>query len=130
MDTKKTDENCPQCGAPIAPQSPSGPCPRCLMGEAMQPTTVADGKTTPAAPLLEEVAAAFPDYEVSTMIGRGGMGAVFRARQKSLDRDVALKILPPELADSDPSFAQRFEAEAKALATMAHPNRWFLRPGR
>ena len=49
------------------------------------------------------------------------MGAVYKARQKSLDRFVALKILPQSLA-ADPGFAQRFQAEAKALATLNHPN--------
>ena len=84
MDTTKFNHQCPQCGAPIDPQSPSGLCPRCLMGEAMQPTTAVPGKPSPAAPALDDVAAAFPDYEVSTMIGRGGMGAVFaRARNRS-----------------------------------------------
>jgi serine/threonine protein kinase len=49
------------------------------------------------------------------------MGAVYKARQKSLDRFVALKLLPQSLA-ADPEFAQRFQAEAKALATLNHPN--------
>jgi predicted Ser/Thr protein kinase len=92
------------------------------MGEAMQPTALDAPNAPGTIPTIDEVASAFPDYEVHSMIGRGGMGAVFRARQKSLDRDVALKILPPELAARDTSFAERFEAEAKALATMSHPN--------
>ncbi|MEJ6578553.1 MAG: protein kinase [Akkermansiaceae bacterium] len=55
------------------------------------------------------------------LIGKGGMGAVYKCRQKSLDRFVALKILPQSLA-ADESFALRFQAEAKALATLNHPN--------
>ncbi|MDB4304542.1 serine/threonine protein kinase [Akkermansiaceae bacterium] len=55
------------------------------------------------------------------LIGKGGMGAVYKARQKSLDRFVALKLLPQSLA-ADPEFASRFQDEAKALATLSHPN--------
>ena len=54
------------------------------------------------------------------MIGRGGMGAVYRARQRELDRLVALKILPRSLGD-DPAFADRFTREARALAKLNHP---------
>ena len=64
----------------------------------------------------EEVAAAFPDLEVMEMIGQGGMGVVFKARQPRLDRLVALKILPPHLA-AQPGFSERFTREGRALAT-------------
>ena len=63
----------------------------------------------------------FPGYEIISMLGVGGMGAVYRARQRSLDRDVAIKILlaaketPPEVAD-------RFRQEALAMARLSHPN--------
>jgi hypothetical protein len=72
-------------------------------------------------PTPQELAGKFPQLEILELIGRGGMGAVYRARQKALDRVTALKILPPGLAD-DPAFAQRFAREAKALARMSHPN--------
>jgi eukaryotic-like serine/threonine-protein kinase len=60
-------------------------------------------------------------YEVLGPLGAGGMGEVYRARDTRLDRDVALKILPPSLA-GDPDRLRRFEREAKALATLNHPH--------
>jgi hypothetical protein len=72
------------------------------------------------APTLEEVARLFPQLEILGFIGQGGMGAVYKARQKALDRVVALKILPPGIG-KDPAFAERFTREAKALARLNHP---------
>jgi serine/threonine protein kinase len=60
-------------------------------------------------------------YEVSALLGEGGMGQVYRARDTKLDRDVALKILPESFA-SDPDRLMRFEREAKTLASLNHPN--------
>jgi eukaryotic-like serine/threonine-protein kinase len=60
-------------------------------------------------------------YEIVSRLGAGGMGEVFRARDTKLDRDVAIKVLPPHLADSASALA-RFEREAKAVAALAHPN--------
>jgi hypothetical protein len=60
-------------------------------------------------------------YEVTALIGEGGMGEVYRARDTKLDRDVALKILPASFA-SDPDRLMRFEREAKTLASLNHPN--------
>ena len=77
------------------------------------------GGFTPPAP--EALSAILPDLVVEALIGQGGMGAVYRARQKRLDRAVALKILPAELG-RDPAFAGRFEREALALARLNHPN--------
>jgi len=54
-------------------------------------------------------------YQVSALLGVGGMGEVYRARDIRLDRDVAVKILPPQFA-SDPERIARFEREAKAIA--------------
>ncbi|MFK7851498.1 MAG: protein kinase [Akkermansiaceae bacterium] len=64
----------------------------------------------------------FVDYTITRLIGRGGMGAVYEGVQTSLDRPVAIKVLPPELAEADPSFATRFEREAKSMARLDHPN--------
>ena len=63
----------------------------------------------------------FAGYEIVAELGRGGMGAVYQARQLSLQRVVALKILPPHLA-SDQNFIARFQAEAVAAANLNHPN--------
>ena len=60
-------------------------------------------------------------YEILSKLGEGGMGEVFRARDTQLSRDVALKILPQELA-SNPERAARFEREAITLASLQHPN--------
>src|SRR5262245_36974646 len=60
-------------------------------------------------------------YEIVAPLGAGGMGEVYRARDTKLDRDVAIKVLPPHLADSASALA-RFEREAKAVAALAHPN--------
>src|SRR5262245_51002497 len=60
-------------------------------------------------------------YEVIGLIGAGGMGEVYRARDTSLGRDVALKILT-EIAGGDPELQARFEQEARAIAALSHPN--------
>jgi tRNA A-37 threonylcarbamoyl transferase component Bud32 len=72
-------------------------------------------------PSRNQVAAAFPQLEIMELIGRGGMGIVFKARQPHLDRWVALKLLPEKLA-RDPLFAERFHREGRVLARLSHPN--------
>jgi predicted Ser/Thr protein kinase len=72
-------------------------------------------------PRPEEIAHLFPQLEILESLGRGGMGVVYKARQRSLDRFVALKLLAPERA-RDPEFAARFQREAQALARLSHPN--------
>lgn len=75
----------------------------------------------PGPPQPETIAPNFPQLEVLDLLGFGGMGVVYKARQKSLDRLVALKILNPE-SSSNPNFAERFEREARALAKLQHQN--------
>ena len=70
---------------------------------------------------VEAMARLFPQLEILELLGKGGMGAVYKARQPALDRLVALKILPPR-PGSDPGFAERFTREARALARLSHPN--------
>jgi serine/threonine protein kinase len=69
----------------------------------------------------DEIAPHFPQLEILECLGRGGMGVVYKARQKSLNRLVALKLLAPERV-RDPKFADRFAREAQALAALNHPN--------
>jgi serine/threonine protein kinase len=60
-------------------------------------------------------------YEILALLGAGGMGEVYRARDPRLDRDVAIKVLPEQFA-RDPGYVARFEREAKAVAALSHPN--------
>jgi uncharacterized protein YndB with AHSA1/START domain/predicted Ser/Thr protein kinase len=71
-------------------------------------------------PTAEEVAALFPDLEVSELLGHGGMGVVYRGRQTLLDRPVAIKVVRPDL-QSDGGFQERFLREARTLARLRHP---------
>jgi serine/threonine protein kinase len=92
------------------------------MAEAMASTHVgaepAEARQTLAP---EELAPHFPQLEIIECLGRGGMGVVYKARQKSLSRLVALKLLAPERV-GDPKFADRFSREAHALAALNHPS--------
>jgi len=73
------------------------------------------------APTLESLAELLPGFDFKHLIAQGGMGAVYRAKHRLLERNVALKVLPPELGD-DPNFRSCFEAEAKVMAKVNHPN--------
>ncbi|MBL9145950.1 MAG: serine/threonine protein kinase [Verrucomicrobiaceae bacterium] len=73
------------------------------------------------APSVEELQAKLPQYEVLEILGRGGMGAVYKARQKSLKRLVAIKILPLGMAGDEFKFVERFQNEAQTMAAMNHP---------
>ena len=113
-------KTCPVCGAPLDSAAIGG-CPQCLMLAAMQPTEQPGGDALRQPPPIGAVAAAFPQLEILGIIGRGGMGVVYKARQKSLNRLVALKLLAPERV-ADAKFAERFAREAQALAALNHPS--------
>ena len=123
MDPPMPEENkCPQCGTPLSPGALAGLCPACLLKLGAGVDTVTDAKQNAfVPPTIAELAVKFPQLEILELIGKGGMGAVYRARQKQLDRLVALKILPLGIGD-EPAFAERFTREAKALAKLNHPN--------
>jgi serine/threonine protein kinase len=72
-------------------------------------------------PTVEEAARLFPNYQVVDVLGRGGMGAVYKAVQTALDRVVAIKLLPLEIS-IDRDFADRFVREARTMAKLNHPN--------
>ena len=120
---------CPMCGSKLPPDAPSGMCPQCLLQQGLEESIPGDSASRSATiigggfvpPTPEELNEHFPQLEVIELIGKGGMGAVYKARQPSLDRMVALKVLPPEIGD-DAAFAERFTREARALAKLSHQN--------
>ncbi len=114
---------CTSCGKNLPAGYPPGLCPLCLMDVAMHPTQDDTLPVRAPQPLLsaEDLAPHFPQLEILGCIGRGGMGVVYQARQKALDRLVALKLLAPE-QEKDAAFSARFAHEARALAALNHPN--------
>jgi predicted Ser/Thr protein kinase len=114
---------CPQCGAQLPSDAPDGLCPKCVMALNLKTETVFTGDSPAAQPPLppEQIAPHFPQLEILECLGRGGMGVVYKARQKTLNRLVALKLLAPERV-GDAKFAGRFTHEAQALAALNHPN--------
>ncbi|MHB1157212.1 MAG: protein kinase domain-containing protein [Phycisphaerales bacterium] len=121
-------KRCPQCGAELPPGSPANICPACLLKQGLAENTEGFSESTRASggrgwqPLsVEQIQPYFPELEMLQLLGRGGMGAVYKARQKNLDRLVALKILPPQIGQ-DSAFAERFTREAQALARLSHPH--------
>jgi predicted Ser/Thr protein kinase len=128
-----TQRFCPGCRSPLAADSPEGLCPACLLagglgGENKPPlvngmaaTTPPSGSQPPASGEWADLAERFPQLEILELLGRGGMGTVYKVRQKNLDRIIALKVIPPDAA-KDPAFAERFARESRAMARLNHPN--------
>ncbi len=122
--------HCSKCGAEIPRDAPRGFCPRCLYrlgfedpvalnenGFSLAPAAETQRRNTASVPPLSELG----DYQLLEEIGYGGMGIVYRGRQKSLNRIVAVKLLllgPHATADS----IKRFRVEAAATAALQHPN--------
>jgi serine/threonine protein kinase len=115
----KSTEPCTQCGQPIPPDAPGGLCPACLLRQALP----SDSPYAPAgqSPDEQELSRLFPQFTILERIGSGGMGWVYRVRQRGLDRLAALKIMAPGLA-AEPAFVERFTREGQALARLQHPN--------
>jgi tetratricopeptide (TPR) repeat protein len=112
-------KTCPQCGAKLSGDGPGGSCPACLLALAIaEPVREAEPGSSA---LRSQTVRYFGDYELLEEIARGGMGVVYRARQLSLNRPVALKMIAAgQLAT--PGAVQRFHTEAEAGARLDHPH--------
>ncbi len=120
---------CPKCALELPADAPEGLCPSCLFKQALEDSDIdalAEQASHSPAPVFvppapADLARYFPQLEILELLGQGGMGAVYKARQTKLDRMIAVKVLPPEVA-RDPAFAERFMREARSLARLNHPN--------
>src|SRR6188472_803530 len=117
---------CRKCRAKIFSDAPKGLCTGCMLETALgifpDPVAGVDdpGQPASAMPAAAELLGEFGDYELMEEIGRGGQGVVFRARQKSLNRTVALKVIG--LGQwSTKAHLKRFRREAHAAASLDHP---------
>jgi WD40 repeat protein len=132
--------NCPSCGSPLSTEAPEGLCPKCLLQAGLEKTSDHAARSAPTfgpripddtpggvAPAAESTITRppfrvryFGDYELRAEIAQGGMGVVYRGRQVSLDRPVALKMILPDKLDDEA--VKRFRQEAESAGGLDHPN--------
>jgi serine/threonine protein kinase len=114
-------KRCPQCGDPLPPEVLQGLCPACLLWQGAASETSGRGTAPFAPPEIARLTELFPQLEIIELLGQGGMGAVYKARQPALERFVALKSLGSDGAN-ETGFESRFTREARALARLSHPS--------
>ncbi len=124
----ESSKPCGVCGQALAAGSPEGLCAACLLKAGLDSGVDFEAGTLPGsqpprftAPAIAELSKLFPLLEIQSLLGQGGMGAVYQARQPALDRWVALKVLPDQ-PGANAVFSERFAREARALARLNHPN--------
>jgi serine/threonine protein kinase len=105
---------CPTCGNEIDPDDPQGLCPACLVKQGVR----SEGEGDPLRTALQTKLGG--QYRVIRLLGRGGMGAVYLARDLSLDREVAIKVI--KAASDERATHERFRREARTAARLSHPN--------
>ena len=128
-DPTSEPRTCSQCNELLAEDITGEICPKCLVLKGFDTGNEPydSSATTEPLPTLkpesfraERLTELFPELEIQSQLGQGGMGVVYRAKQRQLDRLVALKILRVD-TEADPTFAERFLREARAMAKLNHP---------
>ncbi len=113
--------DCARCGSTCHDlHAPLGLCPGCWLEAGIESRSKSPRRPAPRAVAPAVIGRHFPAYQILGIEGQGGMGTVYRARQKKLDRPVAIKVLHPEFA-CDVDFTERFAREARTLAKLQHP---------
>jgi serine/threonine protein kinase len=123
MMTENQDARCPTCDSEMVSKEGRTFCPACLLQQGMQPSTFSGSAALQnwSPPTIEQLTETFPHLQIESLLGQGGMGAVYKVQQKELDRPAALKVLP-DVAGHDPGFTERFLREARLLASLSHPH--------